>query len=76
MLDVVILRDNASILFNYMLPYLTESSVMDAILSLIFVRDINPETKEQREACHAKLQEIGFLEWIVHCMQLKGRVFF
>lgn len=71
MLDVVILRDNASILFNYMLPYLTESSVMDAILSLVFVRDINPETKEQREACHAKLQEIGFLEWMVHCMQLK-----
>ncbi|GAA5797864.1 hypothetical protein HPULCUR_003260 [Helicostylum pulchrum] len=71
MLDVVIMRNNASILFNYLLPYLTESSIMDAILGLIFVRDINPETKEDREKCHTKLQELGFLEWIVDATKLK-----
>lgn len=72
MLNVVIMRNNASILFNYMLPYLTESSIMDAILSLIFVRDINTETKEAREKCHVYLQELGFLEWIIESMQIKG----
>lgn len=72
MLDFVISRDNASIVFNYMLPYLTESSVMDSILSLIFVRDINPETKQEREKSHEKLYQLGFLEWIVGKMQIKG----
>ncbi|KAI7888218.1 regulator of Vps4 activity in the MVB pathway-domain-containing protein [Mucor mucedo] len=71
MLNVVILRNKASILFNYMLPYLTESSITDAILSLIFVRDINTETKEAREKSHAYLQELGFLEWIIQSMQIK-----
>jgi hypothetical protein len=70
MLDFVIIRDNGSILFNYMLPYLTESTVMDAIINLIFVRDINPETKEDREKSHEKLCDLGFLEWIIHSMQL------
>jgi hypothetical protein len=55
-----------------MLPYLTESSVMDSILSLIFVRDINPETKQDREKSHEKLYQLGFLEWIVSKMQMKG----
>ena len=72
MLDFVISRDNASIVFNYMLPYLTESSVMDSILSLIFVRDINPETRQEREKSHEKLYQLGFLEWIVSKMQMKG----
>jgi hypothetical protein len=72
MLDVVIIRNDASILFDSMLPYLRESSIMDAILGLIFVRDINPETKEEREKCHLKLQELGFLEWTIQAMQLKG----
>jgi nucleoside permease NupC len=73
MLDIVIIRNNASILFHYMLPYLTTSSIMDAILGLIFVRDINPETKMEREKCHIRLQELGFLEWIIHAMQIKGK---
>lgn len=73
MLDFVIMRNNASIIFNYMLPYLTESSVMDSLLTLIFVRDINPETKEQREKSHETLYELGFLEWIISAMQMKGK---
>ncbi|KAI8095106.1 regulator of Vps4 activity in the MVB pathway-domain-containing protein [Gilbertella persicaria] len=72
MLDFVILRNNASIVFHYMLPYLTEGSVMDALLTLLFVRDINPETKEQREKSHERLYELGFLEWMVKAMQLKS----
>lgn len=75
MLDFVISRDNASIVFNYMLPYLTESAVMDSILSLIFVRDINPETKQEREKSHERLYQLGFLEWIVSKMQMKGMCF-
>ncbi|CEP06908.1 hypothetical protein [Parasitella parasitica] len=71
MLEFVIMRNDASILFNYMLPYLTESSVMDSILSLIFVRDINPETKLEREKSHEKMYHLGFLEWIVSKMQTK-----
>lgn len=72
MLNVVIMRNKASVLFNYMMPYLTESCIMDAILSLIFVRDINTETKEAREKSHAHLQELGFLEWIIQAIQMKG----
>lgn len=76
MLEFVIIRDDASVIFNYMLPYLTESSVMDSILSLIFVRDINPETKQDREKSHEKLYQLGFLEWIVSKMQMKGLLIF
>lgn len=74
MLDHVIMNNDASILFDYMLPYLTESSIMDSILSLIFIRDINSETKVHREKSHEKLQELGFLEWIVKCINLKGKI--
>ncbi|ORE21605.1 hypothetical protein BCV71DRAFT_241504 [Rhizopus microsporus] len=70
MLEFVILRDNAAILFHYMLPYITESPIMDSILGLIFVRDINPETRGQRERCHTRLQELQFLEWIFQAMQM------
>ncbi|KAG1101019.1 hypothetical protein G6F42_017570 [Rhizopus arrhizus] len=44
---------------------------MDSILSLIFVRDINPETKQDREKSHERLYQLGFLEWIVSKMQMK-----
>lgn len=73
MLEFVILRDNAAILFHYMLPYITESPIMDSILGLIFVRDINPETRGQRERCHTRLQELQFLEWIFQAMQMTGK---
>jgi hypothetical protein len=68
------MNNNASILFDSMLPYLRESSIMDSILSLIFIRDINSETKVHREKSHEKLQELGFLEWIVRCMDIKGKI--
>ncbi|KAI8983435.1 hypothetical protein BDB01DRAFT_790752 [Pilobolus umbonatus] len=73
MLEFIVLRDNASILFDYMMPYLTESAIIDSILSLMFVRDINAETKVQREKCHKRLQELGFLEWVLNAIQLKDR---
>ncbi|KAG0750435.1 hypothetical protein G6F62_001739 [Rhizopus arrhizus] len=70
MLEFVILSNDATILFDSMLPYLTESPVMDSILSLIFIRDINPETKGQREKCHDKLHQLKFLEWIIQAIQM------
>ncbi|KAI8881124.1 hypothetical protein K501DRAFT_189620 [Backusella circina FSU 941] len=71
MLDFVILRNNATILFDYMLPYIKEGPVMEAVLNLVFVRDINPETKAQRETAHKELQKLGFLEWMIEAIQLK-----
>ncbi|KAI7907651.1 uncharacterized protein BX663DRAFT_491572 [Cokeromyces recurvatus] len=71
MLGYIIMDREASILFNYMLPYLTESPVMESLLSLIFVRDINPETREAREKSYERLYELGFLEFIINAMQLK-----
>ncbi|CAO3680826.1 unnamed protein product [Rhizopus stolonifer] len=70
MLDYVISANNASILFDFMLPYLTESAVTDSILGLIFVHDINPETKEKREKCHDRLHELKLLEWIFQVIQM------
>lgn len=73
MLDYVVLRNNATLLFDYMLPYMKEGPVMEAVLNLIFVRDINPEAKAQREAAHKELQKLGFLEWMIEAIQLKGK---
>ncbi|KAI9282780.1 regulator of Vps4 activity in the MVB pathway-domain-containing protein [Sporodiniella umbellata] len=70
MLEYVILRNDATILYDYMLPYITESSVVDSILGLIFIRDINIETRGQRERCHNKLQETKFLDRVLEAIQL------
>ncbi|KAI9272484.1 hypothetical protein BY458DRAFT_474320 [Sporodiniella umbellata] len=70
MLEYVIMANDASILFNFMLPYLKESAVMDSILGLIFVHDINLTTKEKREQCQERLHELKLLEWIFEVMQM------
>ncbi|KAI8372101.1 hypothetical protein BD560DRAFT_102405 [Blakeslea trispora] len=69
MLDVVVLRNHAGILFHNMLPYLTQPPIMESLLHLIFVRDVNTETKEQRLACYEQLYSLGLLEWLVKVMQ-------
>jgi hypothetical protein len=72
MLQFVIMRNKATILFDSMLPYITQGPILDSLLNLIFVRDINQETKDQREECHHELQRLGFLEWMVDAIELKG----
>ncbi|KAG0177436.1 hypothetical protein DFQ28_005927 [Apophysomyces sp. BC1034] len=73
MLQLIILQDNATRFFDYMLPYITEGPVMDSVLSLIFVRDINAETREKRELSHGRLQELKFLERLLEAVQVKDR---
>ncbi|KAF7731658.1 hypothetical protein EC973_008828 [Apophysomyces ossiformis] len=73
MLQLIIFQNNATLFFDYMLPYITEGPVMDSVLSLIFVRDINAETREKRELSHARLQELGFLERLLDAVQVKDR---
>ncbi|KAI8970043.1 regulator of Vps4 activity in the MVB pathway-domain-containing protein, partial [Mycotypha africana] len=64
LLDFVILQNKASVLFSYLLPYLHHSVVMDSILSLIFVRDINKETKKERLKSYRVLNEVGLVDWL------------
>lgn len=72
-LDYIILQDErATLFFDYLLPYITEGAVMDTIISLLFVRDINPEAKKKREQSHSKLCELGILQWLVKSIQLKS----
>lgn len=64
--------DKATLFFDYLLPYITDGAVMDSVISLLFVRDINPETKTKREQCHSKLSELGIFQWLVKSIQLKN----
>ncbi|CAO3592213.1 unnamed protein product [Absidia cylindrospora] len=72
MLDLIFLQQNnkATFFFNNMLPYIHESPVMDSVLALLFVRDINLETKEKRELAHTRLSELGLLQWLIKAIQM------
>ncbi|CAO3623123.1 unnamed protein product [Cunninghamella blakesleeana] len=72
-LDYIFLQDEkATLFYDYLLPYITDGAVMDSIISLLFVRDINPETKSKREQCHTKLSELCIIQWLVKSIQLKN----
>jgi hypothetical protein len=78
MLELTIMKDNASRLFDLMLPYLTHNGVVDVILRLLF-RTALPSDSSQRDVdskrveCHITLQKLGFLEWLTKAMQMEGR---
>ncbi|KAI7860645.1 hypothetical protein BDC45DRAFT_562851 [Circinella umbellata] len=69
MLDYIILDNDASMLFDYMLPYLNQGPVSDALLSLLFFHDTDKEAQEKRIKCYKKLRELGFLEWFMDVIQ-------
>ncbi|KAI9257300.1 hypothetical protein BDA99DRAFT_561790 [Phascolomyces articulosus] len=69
MLDFIILGNNASRLFDYMLPYLNQGPVADALLSLLFFRDTDKETQQKRIKCYKRLCELGFLEWFLDVIE-------
>ncbi|KAI9022753.1 hypothetical protein CLU79DRAFT_835119 [Phycomyces nitens] len=71
MLDFVIIKKQSSRFFDLLLPYITQGPVVDSILSLLFVRDIDSETEKKRGKAHQKLQEMGFLEWLLDAIQVK-----
>ena len=73
MLDFIILQDNASRLFDYILPYLNYGAVADALFSLMFFRDADKETREKRVKCYQRLSELNFLEWFLDVIQCAGK---
>ncbi|KAI8341465.1 hypothetical protein BC941DRAFT_510669 [Chlamydoabsidia padenii] len=73
MLDLLFLQnDKATLFFDSMLPHIQESAVADSVLAIVFVRDINVETKEKRELAHTRLSELGLLQWLTKAIQLKN----
>jgi hypothetical protein len=77
MLDLLFLQnDGAPLFFDRMLPYIQESAVADSVLAILFVRDINAETKEKREAAHARLSELGLVQWLTKAIQTISSVSF
>lgn len=73
MLDILFLQnDGATLFFDRMLPYIQESAVTDSVLAVVFVRDINAETKEKREAAHSRLSELGLIQWLTKAIQTKS----
>ncbi|KAI8335041.1 hypothetical protein BC941DRAFT_472337 [Chlamydoabsidia padenii] len=64
MLDFLFLQPN-SLFFDCMLPHIHSSAVVDSILAILFVNDINMETKDKRQTAHQKLSDLGLLPWLV-----------
>lgn len=65
------MKDSASLLMDYMMPYVGHGQVLDAVLALLFPRDAEPETRQKREECHARLAELGFIKWFLTAFDIK-----
>ncbi|KAI8370405.1 uncharacterized protein BYT42DRAFT_582274 [Radiomyces spectabilis] len=70
MLEFVIFKNDAIRFFDYMLPYVTQTTIVDAMLSLLFIRSNNSETRKKREASHQRLQQIGFMGRLLDALKL------
>lgn len=74
MLDRVIMRNNATYLFDYLLPNATEAAISESILCLLTA----PSTKNdvalaKRRAAFERLDELDFIKSLLEAFHLRGK---
>ncbi|KAI7868965.1 hypothetical protein BDF14DRAFT_1789889 [Spinellus fusiger] len=73
MLDYIVWQNNSTRVFDSIMPFIAHTPVADALLGLLFVRDVNSETEKKRQKAFAQLKTLEWVEWLIEAIHRKER---